>query len=358
MIKIYKYIIVGSGFSSFLFNLFLNKKETLIISTETKFINHFPKRKNLTNYLKIFSYKFNSYGNYNYNLKNVTLHDTLVDGGNTNVWGGTCNLKKIKSKLTKLKKIVSFKKINFRDTGSTSNDDNIYQLQELNSKKGQIFNCSHSFINKISGHLIKFKSIEKKNLIELDIKKEKVKKFYCKKLILAVNFTQLIEILLNSNILKNNDMITLNECKFKTKISFSTKLVQKEKDTVLCYSVSGIIKHALGMQKNFNQIIFNLLNFIPFYYYQIFSKEKLKATFKINKPKKTIEEIRNKSDQDFGKSVHYFNMKVNNLNIEKKLSKINKNIIGVSSPFLTKNEPGPISNNLVERSFFLASKYK
>lgn len=357
MNKIYNHIIIGSGFSSFLFNLFLNKKETLIITTKVGFINKLPKRKKLNNYLKTFSKKFDSFGNYNFILKNAKLHDTLTDGGNTNVWGGTCNLKKIKNKLIKLKKIVSFKKISLNDTGSISNNKYIHQIQKLNSEKGEIFNCSNHFNNKISGHLIKINSI-KKNLIELEIKKKKMKKLLCRKLILAVNFTQLLEILLNSNIIKDKDLITLHECKFKTKISLSTKLLQNKKDTVLCYSVSGIIKHALGIQKNFHKTFFSFFNLIPFYYYQIFSKKKIKATFKINKYRRKIEEIHHKTDKNFGKSIHYFNMKVNNLNIEKKLSKVNKNIIGVSCPFLTKNEPGPISNNLVERSFYLANKYK
>lgn len=357
MNKIYNHIIVGSGFSSFLFNLFLNKKETLIISTKVRFISKLPKRKKLTNYLKIFSKKFNSYGNYNFVLKNATLHDTLIDGGNTNIWGGTCNLKKIKNKLIKLKKIVSFRKISFSDTGSISNEKNIHQIQKLNSKKGEIFNCSNYFSNKISGHLIRINSIEK-NLIELEIKKEKVEKYFCRRLVLAVNFAQLLEILLNSNILKDKDLITLDECKFKTKISLSTRLLQNKKDTILCYSVSGIIKHALGIQQNFNKTFFSFFNLIPFYYYQIFSKKKLKATFKIDKYNRCIKEVHQETDKNFGKSVHYFNMKVNNLNIEKKLSKVNKNIIGVSCPFLTKNEPGPIANNLVERSFYLANKYR
>lgn len=40
----------------------------------------------------------------------------------------------------------------------------------------------------------------------------------CKKLTLAVNFTQLIEILINSNIIKDKNEITLNKFEFDAKI--------------------------------------------------------------------------------------------------------------------------------------------
>ena len=59
----------------------------------------------------------------------------------------------------------------------------------------------------------------KKDLICLKIKNAKIKNYFCKKLILAVNATQLIDILINSNIVKNRDEISLTEHKFSTKIT-------------------------------------------------------------------------------------------------------------------------------------------
>ena len=74
-------------------------------------------------------------------------------------------------------------------------------MQNKNSKTESIFNCSEYFKNLIYGHLISFK-IENKNLISLRVQKQKdVQQFYCRKLILALNTTQLIEVLINLNLL-------------------------------------------------------------------------------------------------------------------------------------------------------------
>lgn len=49
-------------------------------------------------------------------------------------------------------------------------------------------------------------------------------------------------------------------------------------------------------------------------------------------------------------------MKVNNLEIEKYLKKINNNIHGISCPFITKATCGPISNYAIKKSFNIAKK--
>ena len=49
----------------------------------------------------------------------------------------------------------------------------------------------------------------------------------------------------------------------------------------------------------------------------------------------------------FGKSIHYCNMKVNGININKYLLKINPNIIGLGMSFIDLKDPGPISNDII-----------
>ena len=174
---------------------------------------------------------------------------------------------------------------------------------------------------------------------------------------MAVNFTQLVEILLNSNIIKDKDIITLNEFKFDTKISFFSNLnLIKKNALILSYSVSGIIKHALGLQRNFNVFLFRFLNMFPLYYHQIFYDKLYIATFKIIKERKLIKEIVFKTNKKFGHSIHYFNMMINKKSVKKRLQKINNNIYGISAPFLTKVNHGPISNNLIRNSFIIAKK--
>ena len=49
----------------------------------------------------------------------------------------------------------------------------------------------------------------------------------------------------------------------------------------------------------------------------------------------------------FGKSIHYCNLKINGVNINKYLHKINKNIKGLGMSFIDQNKPGPISNEII-----------
>ena len=105
-------------------------------------------------------------------------------------------------------------------------------------------------------------------------------------------------------------------------------------------------------------ILFYLIFLIIFLFIIIkyFIKKKIKAFYNINTEKKIVQELRSKTSKNFGTSIHYFNLKINNLKLEKKIKYFNKRIFGVSTPFLTKAEPGPISNFLIEKSFILAKK--
>lgn len=356
MKKIYKNIIIGSGFSAFILNIFL-KKDFLVVTTNQNFINKLPPRKYLTPHLRLFYKKYVSFGIFRYILRNSTLHDTIIHGGNTNYWGGICNIKSLKNKLKTLKKIIHFKKINSKDTGSFSDNNYLFQMQEKNKINPSIFNCSNHFKNLVYGHLIDFK-IEKKNIISLNIKKSKVEKLYCKNLILALNAVQLIEVLINSNIIKDKDKINLSENKFKTKISLRPNLSNQKKDNlIISYSMSGIIKHALGKRKNFNKYFFSFFNFFPLFYHQIFYKKIVSALYVVEKSNKILKEISKKTEPNFGKSQHYFNMKINNIEVKKILNKRCKNIHGVSSPFIIKKKvPGPIAHCLIEESIILSKK--
>lgn len=105
-------ICVGTGFSSFILKLLIKKKIYFISSdyTNIKNINKYIRRKNLETHIKLFGKKFNSYGKIKFFGNNrITLHDTLIKGGNTNYWGGFVNIKKIPQKILnifKKKKLI------------------------------------------------------------------------------------------------------------------------------------------------------------------------------------------------------------------------------------------------------------
>ena len=49
----------------------------------------------------------------------------------------------------------------------------------------------------------------------------------------------------------------------------------------------------------------------------------------------------------FGNSIHCCDLRINKININKFLFKINKNIYGVGMAFINQQKPGPISNDII-----------
>ena len=48
-----------------------------------------------------------------------------------------------------------------------------------------------------------------------------------------------------------------------------------------------------------------------------------------------------------GDSIHYCNLSIDQININKYLNKLSKNILGISMPFINQKVPGPISGDII-----------
>jgi hypothetical protein len=99
--------------------------------------------------------------------------------------------------------------------------------------------------------------------------------------------------------------------------------------------------HKFGLRKT--NFLLNILNFIPFYLDQIFYFKKRIIRMRLNND--TII-FSNNFENNVGSSVHYSNMKINNLSINAFLKKISLNILGIGMPFVKQKLPGPISNDI------------
>ena len=129
-----------------------------------------------------------------------------------------------------------------------------------------------------------------------------------------------------------------HEFVFKLKNSKFTKNA-----TTIRYSFSRAIGHFLGIQ-SFAKFL-KLFNFIPICIDQIFYNTKSKRVLILKG--NTFIEKKNNNLRKFGNSIHYCNMKINGVSINKFLSKINKNLIGFGMPFVNQKTPGPISNDIL-----------
>ena len=155
-------VIAGGGFSAAIAGLFIKEKTKIITFKNNDLLNsnEFTRRKEIE-CNKLFAKKSLSVGTLNFNLKKIILHDRMVFSGNSSVWGGKINLSNINKKdigYLQNKKIY-FKKLSFKETGTISNINNIYQIQNLNKKILSISDIPIKFEN---GLLLNFLNKKKK----------------------------------------------------------------------------------------------------------------------------------------------------------------------------------------------------
>ena len=341
-------IIVGSGFSGLTSYLLLKKYNPTVLALSK--INHqktlLKSRKKLkTN--KLCSQKINSYGSLNFNLKSsIKLHDRLSMGGNSNIWGGFIDVSDLSKKFINIcnQNSIKFEKLDFEKNGYKSNNEFIRQLRD---SKDNILNSSYFFNDFINGYLYSFEVQNNKILLKyLNSKNTKINTLETKKLILAISFPQLIDLLFRSGYINENKTLVLTEFNHKFLNSFKKNLiVRKSDDCIIKYDFLRTLKHFIGYQSSLD----NYKIPIPLYIDQVFSNQKKFLKLKLNLKLKCIENYDNITN--FGSSIHYCNLLIDNVDIDTFLSKISKNIIGAGMPFVKQNKPGPISNDIVNNIF-------
>lgn len=340
-----KNIIIGAGFSAAISKILTGNKTKIIGSLNHQNLkdqNYF--RRKTVEINKLMSKKAFSYGTLKFNLKNGKMHDRLTLGGNANIWGGMIDAKKIPERHLRFfkKNNINFEKLSFRKTGTISNNKNIMQIQ---SREGLILKTEHLPIKIKNGYILNFFTKKKKLFINIkNSKKSKLQTLQVKKLFLCVGSVQLLDLLYRSNLLKENDIIEFSELydHFKWRFTFSG---YEKNITTVRYHFCRALGHFFGIQYFARYL--KLFSFVPLCVDQKFYSKKNSYKLTINNG--TVTEIKNQKfeTKKFGNSIKYFNMKINNIEINKYLNKINSNIIGFGMSFINKKGPGPISNDIL-----------
>ena len=342
-----KITIVGSGLSATIAKIKFNNLDPNIISCSNSFFlkEKYLRRKSIESN-KLFSKKSLSYGNLRYKLNNIKLHDRLILGGSTGVWGGMVNTSTLPNYFLKIleNNNIFFKKLDFYKTGYKSNKKDIKQMCDEN---GHIFNSSKFFSDQENNFLHSF-SIEEKR-IKLKIISEKNLNFeiqYTDKLILGISLPQLLDLLIRSEYIKDKVNITLEEFDYGLRHSFSKSVHKYDPNKVIVvkYSFFKIIDHF------FSSKLFKIFKFIkiPFYVDQVFFYNKKKINLSINTKLQTLHNHAQKNI--LGNSIHYCNLSIDQININKYLKDISKNIFGISMPFVSQKIPGPIANDIINHT--------
>ena len=344
-------LIIGSGFSSMCCHSLLSKNNVKIISPYGKdwdYLSDLNSRRNLSinKHLKI---KSKSLGTVNYKLpKNIYLHDRFSGGGNSEIWGGFFDTTDFTSdQLIKLSMNgIKFVQLS-RNFGVTSNIDGIVQLQCSNH---EIIKSSNFIKPDINGFVIQISNLnDKKKLVkyvQIDSKHFETKEIEVERVIISCGVIQTIDLLLRSNIIKPDDILSLEENAYSLSISLGEKDQPKENGCVISYKFNRALSHYLGISskllKNFNPI--PLLRI-----HQHFKNQKRKLFLKVHDLNNIYfkDLITQKDDENikFGDSIHYCNLHINNIKINDIMNKYN-NIQGVGMSFVSQNNPGPISNRI------------
>lgn len=328
-----KKIIIGGGFSSFAVHAYV--KDCIVCSSDINQTNY--KLRNNISINKLF-HNFKSYGSLIFNIKQVKLHDYPLVGGNSNLWGGYIFNDIPKQFISFLKKNnIYLQKLSFPKTGSCSNK-NINQLRQnnftLNIRKQKHITKNH-FIHLIECHDNKiFIYTDELNKIEVT-----------DNLYLTCGVVQLLDLLYRSKFIKDKSTISLDEYQYSWRLAFTFKknyFNYKKNETVIRHNLLVAIKHYLGIQKNFN--ITRLFNNFPVYIDQVFEKKNIQISLKNNK--NIITE--NNQTKNWGTSIHYCNLKINNIKIRDYLKKIDTKIDGFGMAFVKQKNAGPISNDIIQ----------
>lgn len=342
-----KNLIIGGGFSAHIFSELLKKdnKEITILTPKGKIVEHNDIKKNkLFEVNKILSSKAFSFLTTKYEKRReIFLHDRVSLGGNSTIWGGVINIEKLPKKFINfLENIkINLVKLSYEETFSKSNTDNLYQLRNFKNKiydsKDYVKTDIDGFATKIFFH---------KNKIEVefyDLISNTTKRIFSEKVFLAISVIQLIEILIKSNIIKDNYFFELDEFKHNFKLSLHNKTHNYiDKRVIIKYSLVGAIKHFLGYQGKLNSN-FKYFNKIPLFIEQTYFSEKQTLLFNLQKNIIRFEKI-----NKFGDSIHYSDLKINKKKINDFLQSFSKNLFCISMPSVSQRKPGPISNDIIE----------
>lgn len=348
-----KSLIIGGGFSALVLQI-LNPESALVTPLTPSFLlnNRLFSRRKSVELNKMIATQAQSIGVSRFS-KGFGLHDRLVLGGNSTVWGGFINIAMLPSWVIKKMESTGIRFVDLNaGVSSYVAPEKYKQMQTCDNK---ILNASKLIRVDFDAYLHNIRKVGSDlelNFFCPDQKNGwKLSSLRCsndKKIYVAIGVVQLIDLMISSGILKEHDEIKLDEYQMNWHAHHYSKNDKFPTTSSILYKPSAIISHFLGLQKDLKKI--SLFDLVGMGLRQEFSLNKRSATYKridgVVKP--------TNSHRDFGSSIHYFNMRVNGKPVSKIFSDISPNLILVGMASSIQKEPGPISNNIIQ-SAILAS---
>ena len=265
-------------------------------------------------------------------IKSKRFYENIGIGGNSNIWGGYINYKKLTS-LCKNKKFNSFIK-----------SQKIFKFKSLFIKK--IFHNTYYISNYKNNNIFRvqkkdfYNPVITKKIEKISFKNKKIslytgnKKILTESVSLCVGNLSLLKILNNSNIINSNDIISFDDgnCSYVLNTFLNFK-----NNYYIPLTINEIIEKLIKGKKD---RYYNKIN--KTFFVQKFSNQYKKYNFKLN------ELMQYKSHYiRYFLSHHIANLRVNNIPINLFIKKFSKKINIYSSGVIEKYRPGPVSQDII-----------
>lgn len=329
-------IIVGAGFSAYCVASILGEDCNIkVISPSlSKFPENFKRVKALE-FNRILSNKYQSFSNLSWNLGKNRLVDRLGLGGNSTIWGAALNLD---LEVKNFKRLSGFEIVSMNTIAGIRSNKNLGVMIDSDKK---LYSVNNYFLNnkchingfaincKIDGgviHLSYFDGLRYKNTKS-------------KKLFLCLSVPQTLGFLTSSNLIPNDSLIKLSEHKMDYKLHGMQNY--PDRDCVVSYKGCLALARAMGLRTTNS----SFLDLGPYCIDQIFTDSLQEMSFKLDVKSSKIESL--DSSSSFGKSIHYFGMKINGVDLNSYLNLISPNLMAFGHSSVAPFLPGPIANDIL-----------
>lgn len=337
--------IVGGGFAALALQALL--PDAILISPvdphATLRSYGFLRRKNFE-LNKLFAKKSYSLGAFLYQGA-AKLHDRLILGGNSGVWGGFIDISKVSdaSRLSLENMGVRFSRLGSRLTGSSSQNKDYRQLQALD---GRVLDASRHLQIGHDAYLRRVTDIGDLELIERIKCVTSLKSLELgadDRVYLAIGVVQILDLLMHSGRLCDGDEIELDEYGMSFSIALRRKGIDSsERESAdIDYFPTGVIAHGLGLQRHLKYL--ESLNFAGIIMKQRFYHATQSAIFTF----KNGTFVDKRQNVGFGRSIHYCNLRINGIPLGEVVSKFWPKCYVVGMAAIKQANPGPISNDIL-----------
>jgi hypothetical protein len=339
--------IIGGGFSAY---CLANKYPSAEIITCRKSIPHAGLKRNNLNINSAFGKQALSFGSINFDIPKGMLHDRLLIGGNSEIWGGFIDLTKNTRDISDIinKYLLDINLLEFKPGDSIfSRNGKLHILLNHNNK---VFSASDYFKNHtyINGYVTSVALASSYVAVHFIDENGAAKVVNHKELFIASGVVQILDLLVNSGFIKNNDIISLTDKKYILK-SFSDRLPRPETYGIDFKFLPALFK--VIDSKLHNNLLFD---FGPYCVSQLFTNINIELELKAVIHEHNVNFVPVKMQNNFGKSIHYGAVKINGITLSDFISNVSEKkikIIGTAS--INDLAAGPVSNQIISQVYEL-----